>query len=490
MPKGANFETAASSTRGLFVCALAALTFAVGVSVASALRASEASQALTEAGAEGFARPVARNARVEQNDDKAKLVFDLSAPVDAASFVLAGPDRVIVDLPRIDFELDPDAGKSIRLRSGRRSDPQQSANLIDSFRFGQLGPGKSRIIIELGSPARIVRAVCDSGADGANSRLVIELTKTDRASFKAAVESSRTARVEHAPAAHAAPVKATPAASKPVVMIDPGHGGIDSGAMVNGLIEKDLVFDFAEALAAKLRSDARFTTVLTRTDDSFIPLSGRVKMARDSNAALFVSIHADILSESDVAGATVYTVSDRASDAEAARVAEKENQSDALAGVEGGEEASGVSDILFDLTRRETRAYSHVFARTLTNYWKVAGRLNKNPQRSAGFRVLKAPDVPSVLLELGYLSNRKDDASLSSAEWREKAAGRVADAIGAFFDSKQSPALSLPADKDWTPVGKVQKDSESLEAPSPPGAVAGVRAAGGGQSGVDARVSR
>jgi N-acetylmuramoyl-L-alanine amidase len=372
----------------------------------------------------------------------------------------------------------------------RRSDPPQTATLINSYRFGQLGPGKSRIIIELGSPARIVRAICDPSADGAGPRLVIELTKTDRASFKAAVESSRPARAEQARTADAAPAKAAAAASKPVVMIDPGHGGIDSGAMVNGLVEKDLVFDFATALAAKLRADARFTTVLTRTDDSFIPLSGRVKMARDSNAALFVSIHADILSESDVAGATVYTVSDRASDAEAARVAEKENQSDALAGVEGGEEASGVSDILFDLTRRETRAYSHVFARTLTNYWKVAGRLNKNPQRSAGFRVLKAPDVPSVLLELGYLSNRKDDASLSSAEWREKAAGRVADAIGVFFDSKQSPALSLPADKDWTPVGKVQKDSESLEAPSPPGAVAGVRAAGGGQSGVDARVSR
>src|SRR5208282_5800935 len=120
-------------------------------------------------------------------------------------------------------------------------------------------------------------------------------------------------------------------------------------------------------------------------------------------------------------------------DAEAARVAQKENQADAAAGLDKTEDASDVSDILFDLTRRETRAYSHVFARTLTNYWKVAGRLNKNPQRSAGFRVLKAPDVPSVLLELGYLSNAKDDAALTSAEWRNKAAAEVAQAIGAFF---------------------------------------------------------
>ena len=209
---------------------------------------------------------------------------------------------------------------------------------------------------------------------------------------------------------------------KPIVMIDPGHGGIDRGATVNGLIEKDLVFDFAKAVAAKLEADGRVTTVMTREDDSFVPLSERVRMARDDKVALFVSIHADTLSDAtDVAGATVYTVSDRASDAEAARVAEKENQSDAVAGLDGADDASDVSDILFDLTRRETRAYSHVFARTLVNYWKVAGRLNKNPQRSAGFRVLKAPDVPSVLLELGYLSNEKDDLALTSAEWRDRA---------------------------------------------------------------------
>jgi N-acetylmuramoyl-L-alanine amidase len=179
---------------------------------------------------------------------------------------------------------------------------------------------------------------------------------------------------------------------------------------------------------------------MTRDDDTFISLGDRVKMARDANAALFVSIHADTLSETDVTGATVYTVSDKASDQQAARVAEKENQSDTAAGVEGKAEENGVSDILFDLTRRETRAYSHVFSHTLANYWKVAARLNKNPERSAGFKVLTAPDVPSVLLELGYLSNEKDAASFGAPEWRDKTTSQIASAIETFFTTRGKPS--------------------------------------------------
>jgi N-acetylmuramoyl-L-alanine amidase len=255
--------------------------------------------------------------------------------------------------------------------------------------------------------------------------------------------------------------KPQPASVKPVVMIDPGHGGIDRGAMVKGLVEKDLVFDFAKAVAAKLETDGRFKVVMTRDDDSFVTLSERVRMARDGNAALFVSIHADTLSDaSDVSGATVYTVSDRASDAEAARVAQKENQADAAAGLDKTEDASDVSDILFDLTRRETRAYSHFFAHTLTNYWRVAGRLNKNPQRSAGFRVLKAPDVPSVLLELGYLSNKTDGQALSSEQWRDKASSQVAEAIEAFFSARESATTVIKTDPDQVPVGKIPTGGE------------------------------
>ncbi len=392
-------------------------------------------------------RPAAKAARIEQSGDRAKLIFELSAPLAATAFVLADPDRVIVDLPQTDFALDLDTGKAA-------DPPHRKSGLIASFQFGQLAPGRSRIVIDLGAPALVMRAACDKLDGDGHARLVIELAKTDRRSFQAA---ARRARIQLA--ALAQPKKAQkpePESAKPVIMIDPGHGGIDRGAMVKGVIEKELVFDFAKAVAAKLDADGRFKVVMTRDDDSFVPLSERVRMARDGNAALFVSIHADTLSSTaDVSGATVYTVSDRASDAEAARVAEKENQSDAAAGLDKTEDASDVSDILFDLTRRETRAYSHFFAHTLVNYWRVAGRLNKNPRRSAGFRVLKAPDVPSVLLELGYLSNEKDGLALTSAQWRDKASSQVAEAIKAFFSARESGATLTKTDPDQAPVGKI-----------------------------------
>jgi len=162
---------------------------------------------------------------------------------------------------------------------------------------------------------------------------------------------------------------------------------------------------------------------------------------------------------SDVSGATVYTVSDRASDAEAARVAQKENQADAAAGLDKTEDASDVSDILFDLTRRETRAYSHFFAHTLTNYWRVAGRLNKNPQRSR-VPCFKGTRRPSVLLELGYLSNKTDGHALSSEQWRDKASSQVAEAIEAFFSARESATTVIKTDPDQVPVGKIPTGGE------------------------------
>src|SRR3984893_2265951 len=392
-------------------------------------------------------RPAASAARIEQSGDRAKLMFALSAPLDATAFVLADPERVIVDLPQTDFALDPETGKAA-------DPPHRKSGLIAAFRFGQLAPGKSRIVIDLRAPALVLRAACEKLDSDGHARLVIELAKTDSRSFQAAGQS---ARVQWA--ALAQPKKAQnpePESAKPVIMIDPGHGGIDRGAVVKGVIEKELVFDFAKAVAAKLDADGRFKVVMTREDDSFVPLSERVRMARDGNAALFVSIHADTLSSAaEVSGATVYTVSDRASDAEAARVAEKENQSDAAAGLDKTEDASDVSGILFDLTRRENRAYSPFFAHTLVNYWRGAGRLNKNPRRSAGFRVLKAPDVPSVLLELGYLSNEKDGLALASAQWRDNASSQVAEAIKAFFSARESGATVTKTDPDPAPVGKI-----------------------------------
>ncbi len=435
------------------------LGLAVAVLLASGLHAQEAVPAV-RAGAD--ARLVASSVELEQFDDRARLVLDLSSAVDASAFLLSDPDRAIIDLPEIDFAVPPPTATP-RPRSRRRGlDRAKPVGLVASYRFGRLGPGRSRVILNLSAPARIQRAACEPGGAGRGSRLVVELARTDPASFRAAVQAARATMVGAWTGTRTSPRPGTdqsPAApsGKPVVVIDPGHGGIDSGAIVNGSVEKELVLGFAKSVASKLEADGRLAVVLTRQDDTFVPLAERVRLARESGALLFVSIHADTLAEAtDVAGATVYTVSERASDATAARLAEKENSADAAAGLDQRPEASEVSTILQDLTRRETRALSHVFARTLLTYWKVAGRLNKNPQRSAGFLVLKAPDVPSVLLELGYLTNRRDDQALSSSEWRDATATRVAEAITAFLVARESSVASTAPSRggaEEAPIG-------------------------------------
>jgi N-acetylmuramoyl-L-alanine amidase len=185
---------------------------------------------------------------------------------------------------------------------------------------------------------------------------------------------------------------------------------------------------------------------MTRTDDTFIPLDDRVKIGRSQAAALFVSIHADYLphGEGDVQGATIYTVSDKASDAEAARLAESENRADAIGGVNLTQEPTEVADILIDLAQRETRTFSNRFAHLLMGEMKSATRMHKHPLKSAGFRVLKAPDVPSVLVELGYVSNKADLDHLKSDSWRSKTVGSMAQAIDVFLAKRLATAAGEP----------------------------------------------
>jgi N-acetylmuramoyl-L-alanine amidase len=178
---------------------------------------------------------------------------------------------------------------------------------------------------------------------------------------------------------------------------------------------------------------------MTRTDDRFVPLGDRVRFARHEGAALFVSIHADALAargEADVRGATVYTLSDTASDSEAARLAEDENKADAIAGVDLSSEPEEVAGILVDLAQRETKNFSHHFARTVVGELKTAAKLHRNPLKSAGFKVLKAPDVPSVLIELGYVSNKQDLKLMTSDAWRTRTSEAVAQAVNAFFSTR------------------------------------------------------
>lgn len=364
-------------------------------------------------------------ARIEQQKDRARLVFETTAKVEATAFPVADPYRIVVDLPETNFRLDPEIGRLSKKKHG-------ADDLVTSFRFGQFAPGRSRIVIDLARPAKIASAQSDEKLD--SPRLVIELEATDAASF--AAEAARLA-----PAAPSAPVAEPPPAQedKPVLVIDPGHGGVDVGAAgPRGEQEKTIALEFARALKAKIEAEGKLRVLLTRNEDAFMALDERVRVARQAGAGLLLSIHADTLGEASVEGATVYTVSARASDSEAAKTAEKENFADRAAGLEPkSEDAGEVGDILYDLTRRETRAYSRIFARTLIGYWQTVGHLNKNPSRSAGFVVLKAFDIPSVLLELGYLSSARDLSRLLSPEWRERAAEATAQAIERYFAERR-----------------------------------------------------
>lgn len=388
--------------------------------------AQSAANAETAAAPAGNA-PVAVDARLVDEGGKATLTFDLSSPAEARAFSMADPDRIIIDVPEVNFQIDPAIGRA----------PQGRAlgQIVKSFRFGLLAPGKSRIVIDLAVPARVTRVATQPIAKGAEpSRLQIELSRCEPAAF---LEAVRDGEPTAAPVRNAQTPAESPLAPSrpPVIVLDPGHGGVDGGAIgPGGAVEKTIVFEFTRELAQKLEAGGRYRIVLTRNGDEFVSLADRLKIARDANAALLISIHADTLqAAADVSGATVYTVADRASDAEAARIAERENAADKAAGVEQKEEAVGVADILFDLRRRETRAYAHLFSRGVVDEWRGVGRLNHNPERSAGFMVLKAPDFPSVLLELGYLSSPQDVKSLASAEWRAKATAALARAVDRFF---------------------------------------------------------
>jgi N-acetylmuramoyl-L-alanine amidase len=431
-------QTACKTSWRLASRAIGALVivFAATVPFESSLGASPAPNSAPSSAVPSASPPVAVAARLLDEGGPAKLTFDLSSPVEARAFAMVDPDRIIIDIPEVNFQIDPAYGRAPQGRS--------LGTIVKSFRFGLLGPGKSRIVIDLAVPARVTRVATKAIAKGAEpARLQIELTRCEPAVFQQAARDGE----QSAAPVQDAQTPASPASPGPLaIVLDPGHGGVDSGAIgPDGAVEKTIVYEFTRELAQKLEASGRYRVVLTRHGDEFVSLADRVKIARDANAALLISIHADTLqAAADVSGATVYTVADRASDAEAARIAERENAADQAAGVEQKQEAAGVADILFDLKRRETRTYAHIFSRGIVEEWRAAGRLNHNPERSAGFMVLKAPDFPSVLLELGYLSSAQDVKSMTSPEWRAKTSSALASAVDRFFFPRSDAGAAAP----------------------------------------------
>jgi len=382
--------------------------------------------------------PIASEARLAGDTRQTRFVMDLDRSIAFRAFPLADPYRLVVDLPQVSFRLPAGTGMSGR-------------GLVKAFRYGLVMPGGSRIVFDLAGPAKLTNSTMLDAANDQPPRLVLELEETDAASFKQALAAggapassvSATAAIAAPQVTPAAPPKpAAPPDTRPVVVIDPGHGGIDNGTRAGEETEKSLVLAFGLALREQLEKKGKCRVVMTRIDDTFIPLDERVKVAHSQGAALFVSIHADYLprGEGEAQGATIYTVSDKASDAEAERLAESENRADAIGGVNLTKEPTEVADILIELAQRETRTFSNRFARLLMGEMKNATRLHKHPLKSAGFRVLKAPDVPSVLVELGYVSNKSDLEHLTSDTWRSKTVGAMAHAIDVFLAKRLATA--------------------------------------------------
>lgn len=414
---------------------LAFARLCVAASLCLTVSSAEAVESHAPQPAVAVSFPIASDVRVAGDDKQTRFILDLDQKIDARAFVLGDPYRVVVDIPQVTFKLPSDAGSAGR-------------GLIRAFRYGLVMPGGSRLVFDLTGPAKIEKSYVMDAANGQPARLVVELVAVERAAFKSTqpVEEKPALRPGIVMEASAAPAETTGTANsaksadpRPVIVIDPGHGGLDNGTQApTGESEKTIVLDFAKALRDRIEKSGKFRVVMTRDDDTFIPLGDRVKIARANTAALFVSIHADALPkrEGDAQGATIYTLSDKASDAEAEKLAEAENKADAIAGINLTEEPADVADILIDLTQRETRTFSSRFAHILANEMKTVARMHKRPLKSAGFRVLKAHDVPSVLVELGYVSNKADLQHLVSESWRSRTVGSVAQAVDAFLGKR------------------------------------------------------
>ncbi len=370
--------------------------------------------------------PVASAVRLGGDENHTRFIMDLSGKIGLRAFTLANPSRVVIDIPQVKFQLPPKTGDVGR-------------GLVKAFRFGLVMAGGSRLVLDLTHPVRIERAHVLDAAKGQPARLVLDLAKVDRDSFLRTIALENRSGGNRTPKRAVSTAKSKPHDPRPLIVIDPGHGGIDFGTKArSGETEKDMVLAFGLMLRDKIVKSGKYRVFMTRSDDTFVPLGERVEMARAREAALFLSIHADALARGDGAarGATVYTLSETASDAEAARLAEAENRADIIAGVDLSSEPNDVTNILIDLAQRETKTFSVNFARTLVGEMKNVARMHKNPMRAAGFRVLKAPDVPSVLVELGFVSDRRDLKLLTSEVWRKRAADSIVLAVDLFFASR------------------------------------------------------
>jgi N-acetylmuramoyl-L-alanine amidase len=371
--------------------------------------------------------------RIGDRDTETRFVVELAGAqaVRYHVFTLANPYRVVVDMQNMSSRLPDVAG----IKGG---------GLISDYRYGVFQQNTFRIVIDTTGPVTVSRNFTLEPQGGFGRRVVLDIARTDPATFMASVglpDADKAAVQAEAEKPVPAPVVPPEPESKHdrrrIVVIDPGHGGVDPGTHgKSGVLEKDVVLAFGRELAKRLRDSGRYDVYMTRDKDFFIPLRERVAIARRHKADLFVSIHADSISKSDVRGMSVYTLSETASDKEAAALARKENLSDAIAGIDFKGESPEVTGILIDLAQRETKNYSARFAKSVVDYARQSTTLLEPTHRFAGFVVLKAPDVPSVLVELGFLTNGSDEKRLTSSKWRTSVASSFVRAVDRYFGDR------------------------------------------------------
>ena len=379
-------------------------------------------------GATQAAEPTVSAVRLGQHPDKTRFVMELSAKTPYEVFTLSNPYRVVIDLPQVDWRIPED-------KMG-----ETDVGLVRALRFGLFSPTTSRVVLDAEAPVKIDKVFRLSPRDNYPHRLVIDLQKVSQPQF-ASLSDRRITSDEPLPKPNRQERSPGPNAgdSRPTIVVDAGHGGVDPGAIgVSGTYEKDIVLDYARHLAEKLQATGRYRVVMTRRKDIFLPLRKRVDLARKADGDLFISLHANTHPSGRIRGASVYTLSETSSDKEAAQLAAKENKSDVIAGVDLAATTGTVSKILIDLAQRETMNESKHFANTLVQELGQSVKLLNNTHRFAGFAVLKAPDVPSVLFEIGYMSNRQEEQQLLTASHRDQVNREMVDAVDSFFEWREA----------------------------------------------------
>ncbi|WDR05663.1 N-acetylmuramoyl-L-alanine amidase [Devosia rhodophyticola] len=381
-----------------------------------------------EVSQQSTALPVVEDVRVSATPERARLVIDLGAMTEFAMVSLDGPDRLAID---------------VRASSLAVTEPGKVAGqgIVSDFTVEQVASDRVRTILTLAAPAQVQQAYVLDPFEDQPARLVVDVITATPEIFATNVAKDLAATDDIAQLGDkegSTPAGGSnlPMATNPLVVIDPGHGGIDGGAeSPDGVKEKDIVLAFALKLQELLVDSGRFDVALTREGDNYLKLEDRVALARQNKADLFISIHADTFQKSDIRGASIYTRDENATDVLDKILADNENKSDVIAGYSMPRMPPQVVDILVDLMRRETRVQSFKAARDIVHQMEPSVQLRRYPERQADFFVLQSPDVPSILLELGFISNPTDMANLLKVDWRDRTAEAVARGISSYFDS-------------------------------------------------------